>query len=391
MTPTSAEIPKRPDLDTLGDVGERLRDLESRGRNIATLWEQVRVASEARMREFEQHFNEAVSESGRSAEEIDAEEIGILAQDTLGSIKGETGNIMRTEVFRRIQDFLQKKVTDGDISEDTAAEIVERGLAAVARKRSIEASLYDSMRMVQRKVSPTQPLLPDEVVKRFNGPKRKVLAKEMEASSRKFGLGETVNIDGTVQRVKKIEILVGAAMTKVPPRLAQKIIVRNVILTPDGKQFIGICENGCESNLVVGDLEEVKLPPPEKEKGIQNLSPEERKAFLRSIDFELPAEANRNDFQLLLKTGVVNPEDRSGYRIYLFHEKSDMSKVYSVVIKLLNPEGGAAVALVESGSTGLKVFGDEGVKEVPINRTAAGAIDLSKVISALQQVKSENP
>ena len=141
---------------------------------------------------------------------------------------------------------------------------LEKAMEALAQNLTLEdkrlpngkktGALYQARRMVQPGVSPG--LLPRSITDKFLSPAgRTELAKLMKVGEDGVHLGAAITMKGTNYNVKKVEILIGAAMTKINPELASNLIIRDAILVEGGK-ILAWMENGCKSNLVVLDVEE---------------------------------------------------------------------------------------------------------------------------------------
>jgi hypothetical protein len=95
------------------------------------------------------------------------------------------------------------------------------------------------------------------IAKKFkNKIERTKLARLMEKGEQSVQLGETFTFKQKEYTMTECEILTGAAMTQINPKLTSGLYLQNAIMLEGGKQIIAQLENGCEGNFVVIDVKE---------------------------------------------------------------------------------------------------------------------------------------
>jgi hypothetical protein len=180
--------------------------------------------------------------AGVSDEKIN--QIATLTNGADQGLHGEAQMIYRTEMLSRLQNWnLERRV----VSAPVMSKILERSFAQIvsASARSVSESLTEAMRAVQQ-----EDMLSDYHKIFGHKYKRGKIAQNMEKNGEddvkiKNGI---MKLGGVQYRIEEIEVLAGAAMTKiVDTEYAQEFVLQNVIDMKDGLIFARM-KNGCGGN-----------------------------------------------------------------------------------------------------------------------------------------------
>lgn len=236
------------------DTRERLDALKMSKQKSEAIAERVVLDADKKMEKVKAMLSDGV----------DAGEVAKVAGLTKKG-NGEANNIFRTEMVARLNKYLSE---EAPVSYEDASKIMLEAMKQASfpdnwplgdkwRNGKIiqKGKLYYASRMIRYGKS----RLSSDVLKRFRGYGRTELAKEMSK-------GPTIELDGTGTMefdgknyvIDNMEILTGAAMTKVNPLIAQGFVIENVMKVegPNGPQLIATMKNGCKGNFVIIDLVE---------------------------------------------------------------------------------------------------------------------------------------
>lgn len=243
----SAETPKLEWLkDGSDDVRERLNYLEEKVSAKASNKKAIEQAAD-KVKENIPNMKSALQEVAADPSNENILAVAKLTDGRDWGLSGEAQKLYRTEMVVR----MQKKIQEGiGIDTGVASQILERSFAEMITDsaKSAEASLFEAMRAVEH-----DDMLKEDYTKIFGHKyKREAVAKKMEKEGQddvevkdmEFTIGETK------YRIGEIQVLTGAAMTKIDPRMTNGFILKNAIVLEDGLIFAQM-QNGCEGNFVV--------------------------------------------------------------------------------------------------------------------------------------------
>jgi hypothetical protein len=241
----AAKTPTLEWSDGSDDVRERLSYLESKVSARARNKKAIEQAAK-KVEENIPKITDALKKAARDSSEENILAVAKLSDGRDYGLSGEAQKLYRTEMVVRMQRIMQ---SDIEIDRNLASKILERSFAEMITDsaKSAKDSLFEAMRAVEH-----DDMLKDDYAKIFGHKyKREAIAKKMEKdgqddvriSNQLFTIGDkTYNID-------EIQVLNGAAMTNIDPRMTDGFILKNVIIMEDGLIFAQM-QNGCKGNFV---------------------------------------------------------------------------------------------------------------------------------------------
>lgn len=195
--------------------------------------------------------------------EKDINKIANISKKKIGV--NELNNLYRTEFVAQLNSYLELKTNN--ISPEDASRILLKAmeeasfpdnwpLGDVWKNGKIvqKGKLYYAMRMVRYGESKLTP----EMLQKFRGTNRNTLAKEMNGPQLELDNSGTLNFGGKTYVIDNVELLIGAAMTKINSKFLSGFNLENTMIVdgPNGPQLIATMENGCKGNFVIIDLKE---------------------------------------------------------------------------------------------------------------------------------------